>query len=530
MQTVERVRQALSTRRLSLYQVSRRAAELFGRPSPYYIPERLYHDLAGGAVPTIHQLAALSRISQHRLCDWLQVFGFRLDNIPKLQLLIPSRNTFILDSSVYDEEQWVPWFTDTLPQSPPLVMTPLAQILRPDRPKRARELLLFNKRRFIYAKIGQDDPFAFPALAPGSIARIDVPFKSAQFPSSGPSASKRIFLVQSGPFLYCGRLRRVDSGTMQLYSTQFPFTQLELSLGGDDQILGFVDAEIRIFPSPRATEVPTGTLRSPRASRPTAPNPSEGLHELLRRSRLRVGLSYREASRLSRHIAGLLADPIYFTAPGTLSDYEKSSSPLRHVQKILLLCVLYGIDFWSFLRFGGVSLDFLGSDPLPDALAGRGSLALKRNSRAGTDAAPRAEEVGRFLSSFINRWEEFPLFLKDSFAELFGLRNISLANSFWTGDNQDLIHPALVGASLLIVNRRVRVPVDKLARTVWEEPLYVILLRDGSYLCGSCTLRRGLLTIHPHSERPRSSIQLRNTVDCELIGQVTGAVRRLPQA
>jgi len=530
MQTVEHVRQALSTRRLSLYQVSRRSAEIFGRSSPYYIPERLYHDLAGGAVPTIHRLAALSQISRYRLCDWLGIFGFRLDDIPKLQLLIPRRNTVVLDSSVYDVEQWVPWFTDRLPQFPLPRMTPLTQILQPGAPKRARELLLPHKPRFLYAKIGWDDPFAFPALAPGSIVRIDVrPTSAAQSLSLSPSIGNKIFLVQNGPFLHCGRLRRIDSGRMQLYSTQFPFTQLELSPGRDAQILGLVDAEIRIFASPRATEVPTGTLRPPKAGSSTVPDPGIGLQELLRTSRLRVGVSYREVSRLSRWIAGLLADPIYFTAPGTLSDYEKSSSPLHHVQKILLLCVLYCIDFWTFLHAGGLSVDSLGNDPLPDALAPRRGSVPNRDSQANSYPAPRREEVGGFLSPLINRWQELPLFLKDSLTQLFGLRNISLANIFWSRENQDPIHPALVGASLLIVNRRVRVPVERLAPTLWQEPLYVILLRNGAYLCGSCTLRHGVLTVHPHSERPQSSICLRNKVDGELIGQVTGVVRCLSQ-
>ena len=38
MQTADRVRQILSNRGLTLYQVSYRSAELFGQSSPYYIP------------------------------------------------------------------------------------------------------------------------------------------------------------------------------------------------------------------------------------------------------------------------------------------------------------------------------------------------------------------------------------------------------------------------------------------------------------------------------------------------------------
>ena len=81
MQTADRVRQILSTRGLTLYQVSQRSADIFGHSSPYYIPQRLYHELATGALsPNIHQLVAFSRISNYRLSDWLAIFGFRLDD------------------------------------------------------------------------------------------------------------------------------------------------------------------------------------------------------------------------------------------------------------------------------------------------------------------------------------------------------------------------------------------------------------------------------------------------------------------
>jgi hypothetical protein len=52
-------------------------------------------------------------------------------------------------------------------------------------------------------------------------------------------------------------------------------------------------------------------------------------------------------------------------------------------------------------------------------------------------------------------------------------------------------------------------------------------LRDGSYLCASCELRQGVLIVHPHSEKPHSSMQFRNGIDAEVIGQVTAIVRHL---
>jgi hypothetical protein len=75
MGTADRVRHIFSTKGLTLYRVSQRSAELFGQSSHYFIPQRLYFDLATeGLIPSIHQFMALSRISNYRLCDWMALF------------------------------------------------------------------------------------------------------------------------------------------------------------------------------------------------------------------------------------------------------------------------------------------------------------------------------------------------------------------------------------------------------------------------------------------------------------------------
>src|SRR5271154_5536007 len=151
MKTADRVRQILATRGLTLYQVSKRSAEIFGRSSLYFIPQRLYHELAIGMLsPNLHQLSALSRISNYRLSDWLAVFGFPLDNIPKLQSIVPWRRTVLLDSSVYDLEQWIPWFAEQVSESPRSAIAPLGKFVKRGLPVRAKELLALGKKRFLY--------------------------------------------------------------------------------------------------------------------------------------------------------------------------------------------------------------------------------------------------------------------------------------------------------------------------------------------------------------------------------------------
>jgi hypothetical protein len=528
MPIADRVRQILSTRGLTLYQVSQRSAELFGSSSLYFIPQRLYQDLAVGTIsPNIHQLAAFSRISNYRLSDWLAVFGFRLDDIPRLQLLIPWRRTVLLDSTIYDQEQWVPWFVDKRFHSALPTVVPLRQVLESGPPRRARELLALNKKRFLYVKVGREDAFAFPTLVPGSIARIDVTRRPDSSLAAGSTASEAIFLVENGLSLHCGHLRGVDKNRIMLCATHFPFSQVELKLGRDARILGMVNAEIRPVVRQSESEIPRSATQV-RVDLAALVRPPADLHTLLRTSRMRVGLSFRGASTLSRWIGHEFADDMYFAAPGTLSDYENLASPLHHVQKILSLCILYCIDFWTFLRVAVLPVDSLGNDPLSDEMIGRAGSAGNRPADGGaTGLTSFGGQRGAFLPSLIDQWEELPLFIKGSLSAISRLKDISLSDIFWVRENQNPTHPRLAGATLVAVNRRAKTPPQSPASTVWEQPIYMLVKRDGAYLCGTCVLQHGVLILRPQSEKEHSPIELRNGIDAEVVGQVTMVLRRL---
>jgi len=525
-----RVRQVLSTRSLSLYQVSRRSAEAFGSSSPYHIPDSFYSSLRfPAASPSIHQIVALCTISGYRLSDWLAVFGFRLDDIPRLGLLLPCRRTTLLDSSVYDDEQWFPWFGDRAGSSQSSAITPLAQILEPAEPVRARHLLTLNVRHFLYAKVGTEDVSAFPDLAPGSIARID-PLDASHLPSTLSHApSKSIFLIERGSLLHCGRVRRIRGDQVALCSTVFPFGELEFTLGRTGRILGVVDAEIR----PVAQQPPpTATVRI-RVTRKTnvteSSNAPMRLGRLIQIGRMRTGLSFREAAATSRRVAALLGDNAYYTSPGTLSDFESLSTPPRHIQKILSLCILYSIGFWDFARAAALKLDGLGNDSMPDELCDRPRPHPFRSSEPPSVSRVRpGSQSTNFVRVFLEQWKEIPVFLATALGEISGLDRLSLLDVFWVGGERNAIHPHLVGASLVTVNRRLKKAIRSLPRTPPEDPMYLIVERDGTYLCGSCTIEQGTLAVRRYAERHQSPVQIERHSDAEIIGRVTAILRRLP--
>ena len=107
----ERVKSILASKDLTLNQVSERSTALYGRSSPHYLPHNLYYDLRHGSFsPSLFQLFAFSRISGYRLVDWLRVFGFDVEAIPRLQIHLSSNRTVLLDSSLEDPHALVAGF------------------------------------------------------------------------------------------------------------------------------------------------------------------------------------------------------------------------------------------------------------------------------------------------------------------------------------------------------------------------------------------------------------------------------------
>jgi hypothetical protein len=70
---------------------------------------------------------ALSRISGYRMGDWLRVFDYSLEDITRLQVLLPSKRTIVLDTSLTDPDEWVSWFDDRPDEA---AIPPLAKVLK----------------------------------------------------------------------------------------------------------------------------------------------------------------------------------------------------------------------------------------------------------------------------------------------------------------------------------------------------------------------------------------------------------------
>lgn len=514
----DRVKTILGLKDLTLHQVSRRSAQLYGSSSPYLLSHGLYQELRSGVfAPSLHQLCALSRISGFMLLDWLHVFGFNLDGVLRMQASQPSKRTVRLDTSLDNSPNaLVPWFQDAPGSSPSAGMLPLGQLVKPSQPIKLSSLSRTTMPGFLYAKVGHQDALAFPDLLPGSIVRVN-----SNIAELSSRTTERIFLVEHCKGLWCCRLHWTGEKRIVPLSRHLPYAHIELQIPGEARILGVVDLEIRRLCNVEQPEVPKDlAIRWTPERREQSHG---GLGELLRQARGRMALSFREASALSRKIADTLGDERYFAAPGSLSDYEARDIPPRHIHKVFTLCLLYGVQFSAFLNVAGINLDELGKDTIPAGLMA----SPERSSPEDTIRTAENHADNPIVDSLTAQFGNLPLFLRGSLQELSGMSQLSLRDFFWAGAENNILYPYLEGGLLVVANRRKKKAFHSRSMPLWQQSVYVLNTRDEGYTCACCGIENGILVVHPYSTDFRRSEQFRNREDAEVIGQVVAVVRRL---
>jgi hypothetical protein len=349
---------------------------------------------------------------------------------------------------------------------------------------------------------------------------VNPKFSNGRIPTTNGATSSQVFLIEHNKGLFCCRLRVVERGIIVPIGTSLSYAQVELKVPREARILGIVDLEIRPMLRAEQPEVPRD-LGKHWKPRPLLTDKEFG--QLLRTSRTKLHLSLREVAEMSRTIAGLLGDERYCVSPSSLCDYELFNAPPRHFHKAITLCSLYGLQFHVFLNAIGIALAEAGTEPIPDHLARR-VLRTEPVENSNDDDMP-----GRsgFLEQMLERCEEIPFFLRESIGPLSSLEDASLDDFFWIGGEYDVLHPCLANGLFALVNRRDKRPIHFTSKPLWQQPVYVILMRNGTYLCACCGIENGTLVIHPYSQQFRRSEHLRYHQDAEVVGRIVTVARKL---
>lgn len=510
------IHRLLTSRGLTLAEVSRQSRSATTNGRLHHIPHNIYDAIRNRQFnPSAYQLAALSRLSGYRFTDWLRVFGFSLDEVARFQSTFPSSRTVELDTRIYHAQTRIPWFEIAAPFDFGASLVPLGRWLKASASRPASSLPSGNTPAYRFIKIGTEDAYAYPNLLPGSIVRIAARPKSLR-QGSGNRHNKRFFLVAHGGHLVCSPLHWTDENNLVICSQHLPYSSIELEVGPQTIILGIADMEFRRTSKTEMPKVRKGqdSFRSVRAQ--AQPLSTQRLGDFLRHARKRAGLSFREASARTRVIARALRDPRYFCAPGSLSDYETRNAAPRHIHKVISICAAYVANVERFLRASGIDMDALGQLPMPVDVFG------DSQERSGQKAVRFAGTC--FLQ---RRFRQLPYFLHGSLASYFGMLELSLRDIFWAGGVRHFTHRFLRNAEFLIVDRRKKKAVTSLSCPKWAQPLYIFLLRDGSYLCGSYTRTNGVLIVHPAIAELPTLLRLRDADEVEVVGRVTGIIRSL---
>jgi hypothetical protein len=514
----DRVKAILAAKQLTLHQASQISAKLFGRVSPYYLPHNLYYDLSHGHFsPSLFQLVAFSRISDYRLRDWLKIFGFDIEAIPRLQIQLPAKRTALLDSSLDDPESSIPWLREVGKQMVRGDLVPLSQLIEWTEGRRLGSLQELNDRNSVYARIGGEDAMAFPELLPGSIVRANSEKIEESLNQVTAEGSRHLFLIQHNRGLCCCHIRIAGRERIAIVSTELPYAQVEFKVPEEARIVGVVDLEIRSLLRMEPPSV-ASTLRKQWKPEKLASEPSQ-LGLLLQKSRLRMGLSFRAAAQISRELAKLMGDDRYFAAQGSLSDYETLDTPPRHFHKIVTFSAIYHIRLNAIFKALGFNLENATHEPIPQLLTGG-------PASVGSAAEMESMEKSGFVEELIAQFDGTPFFLSSSLNALSDLRRISLKDLFWLGCAGESVHPSLSGGILAIVNRQKKKPDDCGSKPLWQQPLYLLMTRDGTHRVGCCSRENSSLIVHTYPAGAHKREQFRDR-DVEVVGKIVTIARRL---
>jgi transcriptional regulator with XRE-family HTH domain len=524
------VRQMLRARGFTLYRVALLARERYPHASAFHIRRNFYSQLRSGLTPTFLQVATFAELTGLPLWDWLAVFGFPPSEIPRLQSLLPRPRTGLIDKDVVDRQALLPLLRYRRPGAALPVAAPLSQLLEQVGSCPADGLLGQSRGDFVYAKIGTADAFAFPHLVPGSIVRADPQLVGSSLPAaSGGTNSRRLFLVEHSRGLNCGRLRVSGPGRVAFLTRNPALANVEFRLGPEARILGVLDLELRFQPASGQREtarltppIPSSFAESRNPPRLNAPA-GRGSRALLETARLRAGLSFRSASKLSLVISRILGDRRYFASPGTLSDYEAGDQMPRHIHKLFTLAIVYSVAFRVLLRSFGIARDDFGKGVRAH------ETTVSREQRTSGERIQRTSEEPRndFLEDIQSQFGDLPLFLGSALPDLSGLSHISLRDVFWIGGQANERRAALQGALFVLVNRRSKKPRIFSRMPLLRQPLYLLQERAGPYLVAICAIEDGRLAVYAYPQESTEGQGVRRHVDADIVGQIVGVARSL---
>lgn len=262
---------------------------------------------------------------------------------------------------------------------------------------------------------------------------------------------------------------------------------------------------------------------------------------MLKETRLRLNLRYRDVEEASHQIARLHGNDEFIIALSRLADIENKGTP-PSIYRLYSLCVIYRLELRDVLGWYGIPVDSIREDalicpqpsthllPPPQPGAGHEEQAEEPPQAEASEVPARQNPARQNLVSmgtpFTTRVTEAESWLARSVMAGVPKKSIRLG---MIGEQDHSMSPIIPpGSVVMIDDRRKRV-----ARSGWrsevDRPIYFLETREG-YLCRWCILREGELIAIPH---PSSNLPPQNypfPAGIDVVGEVVAVAMQRPQA
>lgn len=268
---------------------------------------------------------------------------------------------------------------------------------------------------------------------------------------------------------------------------------------------------------------------------------------LLKETRLRLNLRYRDVTLASQRLAKLHGNDEFIIALSRLADIEnKGIAP--SIYRIYSLCVIYRLDVREVLTWYGVPVESFREDTitfrqpsthlLPDAAPDDGPGAYDHPS--GTSAPPERDLPRSAPSTLEKGWD-----LSSSGESTSTSKRIPASASWFArsimggipkkpirlgmiGEQDHSMSPIIPAGSVVLIDESRKRIVPSGWKNEFERPVYFLETRE-NFLCRWCAEQDGVLITIPHPASTLSPESFRMPAEVDVVGEVVGLAMRRPQ-
>jgi transcriptional regulator with XRE-family HTH domain len=250
---------------------------------------------------------------------------------------------------------------------------------------------------------------------------------------------------------------------------------------------------------------------------------------MLKETRIRLNLRYRDVEEASHKIARLHGNDEFIIALSRLADIENKGT-LPTIYRLYSLCVIYRLGLKDVLNWYGVPVDSLRGDSLICRQPSTHLLPPEIRTSDSSSELTDPPSDGAVLPEPTIRSTPYPEFgpaeswLARSVMRGLPRRSMRLG---MIGEQDYSMSPIIPpGSVVMIDDRRKRV-----ARSGWtsevDRPIYFLETREG-YLCRWCTVQEADLIAIPHPSSNLSPQKYAYPAEVDVVGEVVGVAMQRP--